>query len=170
MKFALPNQTEQTVAHCLFEDYILIHGVPESLHSDQGCQSESEVVLSLCHLLNIKKMQTTPYHTASNSMVERFNRTLTYQMAKILLSCGGEWNYYIKQVAFANNSTPHSSTKYSPYFLVHGREPRMPTTYAIYAQFYGNELCRIVVHQYTRVHFVQMRQIETLKEQICPNQ
>lgn len=59
--------------------------------------------------------------------MERFNRTLIDQIAKILLSCGGEWDDYIKQVAFAYNSSNHSSTKFSPYFLVHGREPRMPT-------------------------------------------
>ncbi|XP_039535824.1 uncharacterized protein LOC120484610 [Pimephales promelas] len=94
---------------------------------NQGRQFESEVVLTLCNLLNIKKTRTTPYHPASDGMVERFNRTLIDQIAKILLSCGGEWDDYIKQVAFAYNSSNHSSTKFSPYFLVHGREPRMPT-------------------------------------------
>ena len=123
----MTNQSAQTVAHCLFADYILIHGIPETLHSDQGRQFESEVVLTLCKLLNIKKTRTTPYHPASDGMVERFNRTLIDQIAKILLSCGGEWDDYIKQVAFAYNSSNHSSTKFSPYFLVHGREPRMPT-------------------------------------------
>lgn len=52
--YALTNQSAQTVAHCLFADYILIHGIPETLHSDQGRQFESEVVLTLCKLLNIK--------------------------------------------------------------------------------------------------------------------
>jgi len=34
--YALPNQTALTVARCLFEDYVLVHGVPERLHIDQG--------------------------------------------------------------------------------------------------------------------------------------
>ena len=29
--YSLPNQTAQTVARCLFEDYVLVHGVPERL-------------------------------------------------------------------------------------------------------------------------------------------
>ncbi len=45
--YPLPNQSAQTVAHCLFEDYVLLHGVPETLHSDHGCQSEAEVVQTL---------------------------------------------------------------------------------------------------------------------------
>ncbi|KAK3568728.1 hypothetical protein QTP86_014757, partial [Hemibagrus guttatus] len=56
------GESAQTVARCLFEDYVLIHGVPETLHSDQGRQFEAEVVPNLCHLLNIKKTRTTSYH------------------------------------------------------------------------------------------------------------
>lgn len=126
--YALPNQSAHTVAHCLFEDYILIHDIPESLHSDQGRQFESEVVSTLCRLLNIKKTCITPYHPVSDSMVERFNRTLTDQMAKILLSCGGEWDNYIKQVAFAYNSSPISSTKFSPYFWFMDENQGCPLT------------------------------------------
>ena len=31
--YPLPNQTAETVAHCLFEDYVLVHGIPE----DSSC-------------------------------------------------------------------------------------------------------------------------------------
>ncbi|XP_046707916.1 uncharacterized protein LOC124387547 [Silurus meridionalis] len=81
--YALPNQSAQTVAQCLFEDYVLLHGVPETLHSDQGRQFEAEVVQTLCRLLNIKKTRTTPYHPKSDSMVERFNRTLIDQLTAV---------------------------------------------------------------------------------------
>ncbi|KAL0157405.1 hypothetical protein M9458_048651, partial [Cirrhinus mrigala] len=116
----------QTVAHCLFEDYVLLHGVPETLHSDQGRQFEAEVVQTLCHLLNIKKTRTTPYNPKSDGMIERFNRTLIDQLAKTLLTYGGEWDDYVKHVAFAYNTTTHSSTRFTPFFLTHGREARVP--------------------------------------------
>lgn len=38
------------MAHCLFEDYVLVHWRPEALHSDQGRQFEAEVIQSLCEL------------------------------------------------------------------------------------------------------------------------
>lgn len=112
--YALSNQSAQTVAQCLFEDYVLIHGVPETLHSDQGCQFEVEVVQNLCRLLHIKKTRSTPYHPQSDGMVERFNRTLIDQLAKTLLTHGGEWDDYVKHVAFAYNTSPHSSTCFTP--------------------------------------------------------
>uniref|UniRef100_A0A8C1IKZ9 Integrase catalytic domain-containing protein n=1 Tax=Cyprinus carpio TaxID=7962 RepID=A0A8C1IKZ9_CYPCA len=124
--YPLPNQSAQTVAHCLFEDYVLLHGVPETLHSDQGRQFEAEVVQTLCCFLNIKKTRTTPYHPQSDGMVERFNRTLIDQLAKTLLTYGGEWDEYVKHVAFAYNTTTHSSTRFTPFFLTHGREARVP--------------------------------------------
>ena len=58
-------------------------------------------------------------------MIERFKRTLIDQLAKSLLACGGEWDDYLKHVAFAYNTSVHCSTSYSPYYLVHGREARV---------------------------------------------
>ena len=36
--YALPNQTFQSVTQCLLEDYVLVHGIPEAVHSDHGRQ------------------------------------------------------------------------------------------------------------------------------------
>ncbi|KAK7877977.1 hypothetical protein WMY93_031357, partial [Mugilogobius chulae] len=51
--YAMPNQTAQTVAQCLFDDYVIVHGVPETVHSDQGRQFEADVVQKLCVLLDM---------------------------------------------------------------------------------------------------------------------
>uniref|UniRef100_A0A3Q3K986 Integrase catalytic domain-containing protein n=1 Tax=Monopterus albus TaxID=43700 RepID=A0A3Q3K986_MONAL len=123
----ITHQSAQTFAHCLLEDYVLLHGVPETVHSDQGQQFESEVVQTLCRLLNIKKTRTTAYHPQSDGMVERFNRTLIDQLAKTLLTYGGEWDDYVKHVAFTYNTTTHSCTRFTPFFLTHGREAQVPS-------------------------------------------
>uniref|UniRef100_A0A3P9GYP2 Integrase catalytic domain-containing protein n=1 Tax=Oryzias latipes TaxID=8090 RepID=A0A3P9GYP2_ORYLA len=124
--YALPNQTAETVARCLFEDYVLVHGVPEVLHSDQGRQFEAEVIQNLCRLLGIAKTRTAAYNPKSDGMVERHNRTLIDQLAKMLLSHGGEWDDHLKSVAFAYNTSKHSSTRFTPFYLMHGREARIP--------------------------------------------
>ena len=124
--YAIPDQKATTVAECLFKDYILEHGVMETLHTDMGRQFESDVVRHLCEMLGVKKTHTTPYNPKSDGMVERFNRTLIDQLAKTLLSCEGEWDSFLLQVAFAYNTSVHSSTGFTPYFLTHGREARTP--------------------------------------------
>ena len=132
--YALPNQTAQSVVQCLFEDYVLVHGIPEVLHSDQGRQFEAEIVQRLCQLLGIKKSRTAPYNPKSDGMVERFNRTLIDQLAKTLLACGGEWDAYLKHVAFAYNTSVHACTNYTPYYLTHGREARVPVDVLVPSQ------------------------------------
>lgn len=71
--YAVPDQKATTVAECLFQNYILEHGVMETLHTDMGRQFKSEVVRHLCRMLGVKKTHTTLYNPKSDGMVERFN-------------------------------------------------------------------------------------------------
>lgn len=59
-------------------------------------------------------------------MIERFNQTLIDQLAKMLLACSGEWNDYLKPVAFAHHTSVHASTNYTLYYLTHGCEAYVP--------------------------------------------
>ncbi len=110
----LPNQTAQSVAHCLFENYVLVHGIPEVIHSNQGRQFEVEIVQRLCGLLRIKKTCTTPYNLKSDDMVKYFNQTLIDQLAKSLLACGSECDDYLKHVAFSYNTSVLSPALVTP--------------------------------------------------------
>lgn len=124
--YPLKDQTAVSVAHCIFEKYVPQHGVPESLHSDQGRQFESDLVKQLCTLLSIHKLRTSPYHAQCDGAVERYNRTLKEELAKYLLSVGQEWDDHLPQIALAYNTTTHTSTGFTPFFLAHGREARIP--------------------------------------------
>ena len=123
--FPMPNQTTETVVNCLMK-LILEQGVPERLHSDQGRQFEASVFQELCKRLGILKTRTTPYHPQSDGMVERFNRTLKDMVAKYVQSDGSDWDEVAGPVAFAYNTSKHAATGYTPFFLVHGREARLP--------------------------------------------
>lgn len=124
--YAISDQRATTVAKCLFENFVCEHGIPEVLHTDQGRQFESELIQNLCQLVGIQKTRTSPYHPQCDGMVERFNRTLIDLLTKILQQQQGEWDDYLRQVALAYNTSPHSSTGFTPFFLTHGREARLP--------------------------------------------
>lgn len=124
--FPLPDQKACTVADCLFDKFVRQHGIPESLHTDQGRQFEAQVIQTLCQRMGIRKTRTTPYHPQSDGMVERFNRTLKRELGKRLSEAGSSWDHILGQVELSYNTTPHSSTGYTPFFLVHGREARLP--------------------------------------------
>ncbi|PIK52582.1 hypothetical protein BSL78_10524 [Apostichopus japonicus] len=124
--YALPDQTAETVAQCLFDKYFCEHGISEVLHTDQGKQFESKLVHRLCKLMGIVKTRTSPYHPQSDGQVERFNRTLKSELSKRLFSTGNQWDKMLNHIAFSYNTSVHSSIGYSPFFLVNGREARMP--------------------------------------------
>ncbi|KAJ8035952.1 hypothetical protein HOLleu_19788 [Holothuria leucospilota] len=126
--YPMADQKATTVSKCLFEHYIRQHGIPEQIHTDQGRQFESDVVKNLCEALGIKKTRTTPYHPQSDGLIERFNRTLKDQIAKFLFQTDGSWDDFLGQVEFAYNTSPHATTGFSPYFLLHGRDPRIPAS------------------------------------------
>ena len=58
-------------------------GVPEALLSDRGINLLSHLMLDVCKLLGIKKLNTTAYHPQCDGMVERFNSTLKAMILSI---------------------------------------------------------------------------------------
>ena len=58
-------------------------GVPESLLSDRGTNPLANVMMDVCSLLGITKLNTTAYHPQCNGMVERMNRTLKAMLRKL---------------------------------------------------------------------------------------
>ena len=67
--YALPNQEATTVARKLVDEFVCRHGVPESLHSDQGADFESKLFTEMCKILGIHKTRTTAYHPQSDGLV-----------------------------------------------------------------------------------------------------
>ena len=72
---ALPNQGAETVVRAL-EQVFVRHGMPSVLRTDQGRNSESHLVASMCQLFGIEKRRTTAYHPQTDGLCERFKGIL----------------------------------------------------------------------------------------------
>ena len=108
------------------EEFFFRFSPPEQLHSDQGRQFESAVIAEVCKLLGIAKTRTTPYHPQSDGLVERFNRTLLTMLATAAKDRPFQWQDRLRHLCMAYNTSVHPSTGYSPFFLMFGRQARMP--------------------------------------------
>ena len=101
-------------------------GIPRFLHSDRGTDVMSQLFQETCRLFDIEKMHTTPWRPQSDGMVERLNRTLGSLLRQFGDKAQDNWDELLPICALAYNSSRHSSTTYTPNFLMFGREFRMP--------------------------------------------
>ena len=86
----------------------------------------SALAKEVYRLLRVKKVSTAAYRPQTNGLVERFNRTLAAMLSMYVNSKHTDWDRYLPYVTFAYNTTAHSATKESPFFLLYGRQARMP--------------------------------------------
>ena len=80
-------------------------------------------------------MRTTPYHPMGNGQPERFNRTLLTMIGTLPRVEKANWQNWVNHLTHAYNCTKSKVTGFSPYFLMFGREPRIPVDEAFKVTF-----------------------------------
>ena len=124
--FPSDNQTSETIVRLLIDHVICRHGVPEALISDRGPNLLSTLMQEVCEVTGLQKLNTTAYHPQADGLVENFNRTLRAMLAKYAAKFGVNWNEHLHHLLFTYRTKPHESTGESPFFLLYGRDARIP--------------------------------------------
>ena len=167
----IPDQKASTIAELLVKEVVCRLGVPQLIHSDQGRNFESTLFAEMCQLLSIKKTRTTPYHPASDGMVERFNRTLEAQLSKFADHNQRDWDLHIPFLMMAYCSAEHDSTGCSPSKMMLGRELKLPVD-LIFGRpeeepHQGtNDFARALQERVERVHHFARKHLETMSSKM----
>ena len=123
----LPNQTASTLVETLVNNYLLVYGAPRRILTDRGANFESALFANVCTMWRIHKSRTTAYHPATNGACERVNGTIKRGLQKVLNEKNlSDWDLVLPHVLFAYNTSVHSSTTFTPFFLMFGTEARIP--------------------------------------------
>ena len=123
----MSNQTAATITCLLVVEIVSRHGVPTQILSDRGKTFLSNLMKEVVKLLGIHQCNATAYHPQTDGLVERFNRTLITMLAKTVDKGGHDWDNCIPYVFFAYRATEQQSTQESPFYLLYGGDPRLPT-------------------------------------------
>ena len=126
--FAIPDQKAETIAKLFVDHIICRHGIPEELLSDRGANFLSSLMQEVCQLLGVKKLNTSGYHPQTDGLVEKFNSTLINMIAKSSEESPSDWDARLPYLLFAYRASAQESTRESPFYLVYGRDPRIPTS------------------------------------------
>ena len=127
--YVVKDQTACTAAETLRIGYFGLFGAPAYLVSDQGKAFTGHVITHLCELYGVQKLRTSPYHAQTNGQVERMNQTIIRMIGKLEEDRKACWSEHLPELLMAYNATRSAVTRYSPYYLLFGRRPRIPVDY-----------------------------------------
>jgi hypothetical protein len=96
--FPMPNQEAKTVADLFVKEVICHYGVPRKIFSDQGSNFQSTLFREVCHLLEIDKSRTSPYHPQSDGLVERMNRTIEAMISMFISPSQRDWDEFLPYI------------------------------------------------------------------------
>ena len=108
-----------------------MYGSPRELITDRGTEFVNKLVAEVTRLFSIKHNKTTAFHPRTNGQTERFNKTLADMMSQYVSEDHKDWDRYLPHLVFAYNSSVHSTTGYTPFYLLHGFEPELPLDAAL---------------------------------------
>ena len=123
----IPIQEASTVSEVYVRKIICVFGNPKTLLTDQGTNFLSELFKNVCKLFKIKKIQTSSYHPQTNGGLERSHRSLGDYIRNYASQNPDTWDEWIDFAVFCYNTTPHTATKHTPFELLFGFKPIIPS-------------------------------------------
>lgn len=122
----VPTAKAKEVTSFLYQEIICRHGAPSNLLSDRGAAFVGRAVELLKEEIGFKHKLSAPYHPQTNGLTEKFNGTLCNALKKCVNESGEEWDDLIPAVLFAYRTLKHTTTKTTPFYLLHGKEAQLP--------------------------------------------
>ncbi|KAM0736907.1 Retrovirus-related Pol polyprotein from transposon 17.6 [Formica fusca] len=126
----IQNADSLSIAEAFIKDFICIYGAPRALLTDQAPTFFTSLMKTIASYFKIKQYRTTAYYPQSNGSIERSHHVLT-EYLKMYINQNKVWDEHIHTAMFAYNTSVHEGTSYTPYSLVFGHVPRVPSSFAI---------------------------------------
>ena len=111
----------------IFQDGIVrLHGYPRSIVSDRDPRFLSSFWRELFELAGTTLRFSTANHPQTDGQTERTNRTLEQYLRIFTRLAPSNWFSLLAQAELSYNSSTHSATGFSPFFIVYNHHPNLP--------------------------------------------
>ena len=118
--------TAETVMDSFAYGWVAHFGVPAAVTCDRGSQFTSALWSQLMQTWSIKLHHTTPYHPASNGLVERFHRRMKESLIALIDDERHQWYWHLPCTLLAIRTTLKPDVGASPAELVYGEGLAIP--------------------------------------------
>eukprot|EP00253_Pinus_taeda_P007389 PITA_07389 len=127
---SLAKATEDSVIQFLLHLFVR-YGLPREIITDGGPQFVGNKLAATLNNYHIQHKITTPYHPQANGQVENSNKIIESILTKTIASHRRDWAARLPEALWAYRTTWRSTTGYSPYQLVFGKQPIFPIEFEI---------------------------------------
>jgi len=123
---AVRRLTAETFVDWMRYDLINRWGPMARVTTDRGSNFMSDIAQAVYQAVGVERHRVTAWRPQANGLVERFNGTLKQLMKAYAEETGSKWPTAITSYAYAYNTAVHSATGYTPFYMMHGWEAKLP--------------------------------------------
>ena len=125
---SLFDKTAESVAFAIFNNLFLIYGTPDLIFSDRARELQGTVMQVLTPRTNVKLRKGNGHVANTNAIAERGHKFLMASLTICTKEAGDHkrWPEYVATVAFWMNISVCTSTGFSPFELIFGRQAALP--------------------------------------------
>lgn len=116
----LTEATSSKIIKFLQENVFCTFSIPEWLFSDNGKQFTAKCFADFLNEYGVKHIYTPKYSPQANAS-ERVNRSIVAAIRAYVKNDHKKWDEYLSEIRLALVNTIHSSTGFSPHYLVYGQ-------------------------------------------------
>ena len=168
----IPSKKASDVITAYIDNVYSKFGGSKKILSDNGTEFKNQLFERIAKELGVEfKCYTAPYHPQSNGRIEGFHHFLKSCMTKHI-STTMEWDQIVHLATAAYNFFPNEHSKESPFFLMFGRDPRVPlnTLLTPKIRYMGTEENILSLEALQRIYHLVAENLKIAKERLHKNQ
>ena len=168
----IPSKKASDVITAYIDNVYSKFGGSKKILSDNGTEFKNQLFERIAKELGVEfKCYTAPYHPQSNGRIEGFHHFLKSCMTKHI-STTMEWDQVVHLATAAYNFFPNEHSKESPFFLMFGRDPRVPlnTLLTPKIRYMGTEENILSLEALQRIYHLVAENLKIAKEKLHKNQ
>ena len=168
----IPSKKASDVITAYIDNVYSKFGGSKKILSDNGTEFKNQLFEKIAKELGVEfKCYTAPYHPQSNGRIEGFHHFLKSCMTKHI-STTMEWDLVVNLATAAYNFFPNEHSKESPFFLMFGRDPRVPlnTLLTPKIRYMGTEENILSLEALQRIYHLVAENLKIAKERLHKNQ
>lgn len=119
--------TKYGTAKLFFKHVVSKFGLPRQIISDRDPRWSGDFWKEVCRLMGTNRALTTAYHPQADGQTEVLNQTLEIAIRAYIGPSRDNWENTIDALAMSYNTAVHTSTGYSPAYLLRGYQPLTAT-------------------------------------------